>query len=640
MGEGQLSVRAAVIAFLVSTTAFGAPRIPVYLNNPYTQPPQFLPLPEGCSSAVNYNSVTHEWECAAVAVGGPFVLKSGADNPDMTGTLDINIASGSNAISLTTLGSRIYFGSTYFNGYSGGINTNGTFNVESFSGLGVYNGNVTLYADGLVTGSSGLQTLIQNNVGSDRMIGLKVSGTGGTIIGSSAGSSTNFALELAHTFGGGGNGAAITRTTLRRFLYNGNDQIFRATNAVTPTISWEYATSGGNDYAYIMFDETTADLGILKFNTGDDGAEQDSFYYGGNQLWGFRIAATGKLFWASPSATPSWDTDLFRAAADELESSASFFVSAGEDVCIRSGVCLSTRAGTHSLLSATHTDTAAAAGVNADLITFDTDHWERFPACETDDCVLFSGTSGGTQPRWEPVDDCDDTGGNHLNYDTTTNQFICGTSSGGGGASHNLLSATHSDTTAAAFARGALVVGGLTTWQRLTIGGAGTFLKSDGTDANWNNIAYADVSGTPTLRYQTVQDDSVDQTQRSKLNLKSGTNVTVTCADNAGADSSDCTIAASSGSGNSVEAEVDFGAAPGLTVKNKAVAAAWVLTTSRIVCVPTMFSTADRADGAEDAIIEQLHCAPKLVADGIGFTVSCHAPMMATGKFKVHCLGV
>ena len=60
-----------------------------------------------------------------------------------------------------------------------------------------------------------------------------------------------------------------------------------------------------------------------------------------------------------------------------------------------------------------------------------------------------------------------------------------------GGSSHDILSATHSDTTAAAVVRGDLMVGQTATpvWQRLAIGGADTFLGSDGTDATWTSVA-------------------------------------------------------------------------------------------------------------------------------------------------------
>lgn len=49
----------------------------------------------------------------------------------------------------------------------------------------------------------------------------------------------------------------------------------------------------------------------------------------------------------------------------------------------------------------------------------------------TDDRVLVAGASSWVKTA---IGDCDDTGGNHLNYDTTTNAFTCGTSSGSAGA--------------------------------------------------------------------------------------------------------------------------------------------------------------------------------------------------------------
>lgn len=60
-------------------------------------------------------------------------------------------------------------------------------------------------------------------------------------------------------------------------------------------------------------------------------------------------------------------------------------------------------------------------------------------------------------------------------------------SSGGGPALHTLLGSSHSDTTAAGVARGALITGqgGPASWSLLTVGSAGTFLRSDGTDVGW-----------------------------------------------------------------------------------------------------------------------------------------------------------
>jgi hypothetical protein len=62
---------------------------------------------------------------------------------------------------------------------------------------------------------------------------------------------------------------------------------------------------------------------------------------------------------------------------------------------------------------------------------------------------------------------------------------------GAGGGVHNLLDGSvHPDTVAQAVLRGALVVGNSTPkWDRLAIGAANTFLKSDGSDPSWASAA-------------------------------------------------------------------------------------------------------------------------------------------------------
>ena len=58
---------------------------------------------------------------------------------------------------------------------------------------------------------------------------------------------------------------------------------------------------------------------------------------------------------------------------------------------------------------------------------------------------------------------------------------------GGGGGAHNLLSATHPDTTAAAVQRGDIITGQAAPakWKRLAIGAADRILRSNGTDITW-----------------------------------------------------------------------------------------------------------------------------------------------------------
>lgn len=59
-----------------------------------------------------------------------------------------------------------------------------------------------------------------------------------------------------------------------------------------------------------------------------------------------------------------------------------------------------------------------------------------------------------------------------------------------GVGTHNLLSASHPDTTPGTVARGDLITGQTAspTWKKLAIGAAATFLRSDGTDAAWFNL--------------------------------------------------------------------------------------------------------------------------------------------------------
>ena len=62
------------------------------------------------------------------------------------------------------------------------------------------------------------------------------------------------------------------------------------------------------------------------------------------------------------------------------------------------------------------------------------------------------------------------------------------------GANHAILSTTHTDTLAAAVARGAIIVGNSTpAWARVTVGAANTFVHSDGTDTTFAAIAAADI---------------------------------------------------------------------------------------------------------------------------------------------------
>jgi hypothetical protein len=95
------------------------------------------------------------------------------------------------------------------------------------------------------------------------------------------------------------------------------------------------------------------------------------------------------------------------------------------------------------------------------------------------------------------------------------------------------------------------------------------------------------------------------------------------------------------GSGNFVAATVDFGAYPGSNHAAVTVTGAtWVTSNSVVVCMPTDLATADRADGSEDAAVEQLTVAVRSRVAGTGFSLDA-APGngRAIGKYLVHCSG-
>lgn len=109
---------------------------------------------------------------------------------------------------------------------------------------------------------------------------------------------------------------------------------------------------------------------------------------------------------------------------------------------------------------------------------------------------------------------------------------------------------------------------------------------------------------------------------------------------NAGDTAFEC-FTASSGAASSVEVTLDFGASGSDVASVVVTGQAWVTTSTEIACTPTLVSTADRAEGAEDAVIEGLVVAAHTRVAGTGFTLT-GAPRfgVAIGRYAVHCLGV
>jgi hypothetical protein len=87
------------------------------------------------------------------------------------------------------------------------------------------------------------------------------------------------------------------------------------------------------------------------------------------------------------------------------------------------------------------------------------------------------------------------------------------------------------------------------------VGGAvsSVFGRTGAVTAQSGDYSYSQISGTPSLYYQTVDANGTAETQRPALNLVSGTNATVSCADNSGASRTDCTISASSSAGSTFD---------------------------------------------------------------------------------------
>ncbi len=84
---------------------------------------------------------------------------------------------------------------------------------------------------------------------------------------------------------------------------------------------------------------------------------------------------------------------------------------------------------------------------------------------------------------------------------------------GAGGTSHNILSATHTDTTAAVVVRGDLIagIGATPTWQRLALGAAGRYPRSDGADLLYSAVA-AGGAGSCTNQFVRAANDNAAPT--------------------------------------------------------------------------------------------------------------------------------
>lgn len=142
-----------------------------------------------------------------------------------------------------------------------------------------------------------------------------------------------------------------------------------------------------------------------------------------------------------------------------------------------------------------------------------------------------------------------------------------------------------------------------------------------------------------------IQDDSLTTADLAPSSVGES-ELGVTCAGldqvrrNAADNAFEC-FTPSAGSSNFVEVELDFGVFPGSNKATEVVTGqAWVLSTSIINCQVTMFASADRADGAEDPIIEEFWLGVSARVAATGFTVTGRPSLgKAVGKYTVHCIG-
>lgn len=93
------------------------------------------------------------------------------------------------------------------------------------------------------------------------------------------------------------------------------------------------------------------------------------------------------------------------------------------------------------------------------------------------------------------------------------------------------------------------------------------------------------------------------------------------------------------GGANVVSVDVDFGTGKA-DARATVTGQAWVTASSKIVCVPTLFATATRADGAEDALIEGLRASVYARVAGTGFSVMASvARGFGYGVYNFSCTG-
>jgi hypothetical protein len=164
--------------------------------------------------------------------------------------------------------------------------------------------------------------------------------------------------------------------------------------------------SGGNDIA-----SSNLTLSVAKFTSGvpsaATGTDVAAAFSGSGQCLysdGTKGACGGSAVWGAITGTLSSQTDLNAALSGKQSTGNYITVLTGDVTATGPG----TVAGTVARVNGTTVPTNSAA----------------------DQTIVTTASATGA---WKALPSCADTGGNHLNYDTTAHAFSCGTSGGGGG---------------------------------------------------------------------------------------------------------------------------------------------------------------------------------------------------------------
>jgi hypothetical protein len=257
-------------------------------------------------------------------------------------------------------------------------------------------------------------------------------------------------------------------------------------------------------------------------------------------------STTGAFTKAQPdysdlTGTPTLPATLANAAHkwfNSYNSVTGLFTQTSPDYSDLTGVPSTFAPTPHNLLSSAHGDTTAAAAVRGDGVFAIgvTPTWQR----------LAHGTTSGSYFKWNGTDIVASTNAASGTGSPTscTNQFVTAFTLNADAAPTSTCSTVSYGQVSGTPTLPATLANAAHKWLNSYNASTGLFTQTQ--------PDYSDLTGTPTLQYQTVQDEGTPLTQRAAINF---TGAGVSCADNAGSSRTDCTI--TGGGGGSTEVQVD-----------------------------------------------------------------------------------